>query len=150
MTAPFSAEAILASPTVLRREPRVVRFQDVDAATTVFFPRYFEYASDVYVAHLAAAGIAMRSMLEAREMAIPLRHVESDFRAPLFFGDAFVTELCLAQVGTTSFSLGFRVLGEDGKRVHAVVQTVHVCIDMKTGKPIAVPDAVRAAFVYQG
>lgn len=146
MPAPFSPESLAAATTVYRAERRVARFQDVDAATTVYFPRFFEYASDLYISHLTAFGIPMRTVLEARTLAIPLRHVEADYRYPLFFEDPFVVELVAMEVGTTSFSLGFRMRSEDGQRIHALVQTVHVCIDPKTVRPVPVPDEVRRAF----
>lgn len=150
MQSPFDPEALVAAAEVLRSEPRVVRFQDVDAASTVFYPRFFEYASDVYVAHLDTAGIKLRSLLESRSLAIPLRRAESDFRHPLFFSDRFVTELVAARVGGTSFSLGFRIVSEDRARVHAVLQTVHVCLDLGTGRPTPVPDAIRRALSVAG
>jgi len=146
MPSPFAPDTLANAPTVYRSEARTARFQEVDAATTVFFPRFFEYASDLYILHMTAFGVPMRAMLEARELAIPLRHVEADYRFPLFFEDPFVVELVAMEVGTTSFSLGFRMRSPDGQRLHALVQTVHVCIDPKTGRPVPVPDAVRRAF----
>ncbi len=146
MPSPFDPERLAAATTVYRTEARVARFQDVDAATTVYFPRFFEYASDLYIQQLTAFGVPMRAMLEARALAIPLRHAEADYRFPLFFEDPFVVELVAMEVGTTSFSLGFRMRSPDGQRLHALVQTVHVCIDPTGGRPVPVPPEVRRAF----
>ena len=148
MTAPFSIERLRDEAVVLRAEARLVRFQDVDAAATMFFARYFDWASEVYLAQLTAGGVDVPGMLSRRELAVPLRHVEASYRAPLFFGDRVVVELVAVDLGTTSFSLGFRVRAEgDPAKHHAYVQTVHVCIDPQGFRPVAVPAAVREALV---
>lgn len=146
MSAPFSLDRLRDAPTALRATPFAVRFQDVDAAGTMFYARYFDWASEVYLAQLLAGGVDVPGMLARRELAIPLRHVEADYTAPLFFGDAVVVELVAADVGTTSFALGFRVRAAgDRARRHALLQTAHVCIDPGTFRPVPVPDLVRAA-----
>lgn len=148
MTAPFSIERLRDEAVVLRAEPRLVRFQDVDAATTMFFARYFDWASEVYLAQLTAGGVDVPGMLSRRELAVPLRHVEASYRAPLFFGDRVVVELVAVDLGTTSFSLGFRVRAEgDPAKHHAYLQTVHVCIDPQGFRPVAVPTVVREALL---
>lgn len=148
MTAPFSHERLRDEPVVLRAEPRTVRFQDVDAARTMFFARYFDWASEVYLAQLMAAGIDVPGMITRQEIAVPLRHVEASYRAPLFYGDRVVVELVAVELGTTSFSLGFRVRAEDDPaRHHAYLQTVHVCIDPQGFRPVPVPAAMREALL---
>lgn len=148
MTAPFSIERLRDEAVVLRAEPRLVRFQDVDAAATMFFARYFDWASEVYLAQLTAGGVDVPGMLSRRELAVPLRHVEASYRAPLFFGDRVVVELVAVDIGTTSFSLGFRVRAEgDPAKHHAYLQTVHVCIDPQGFRPVAVPAGVREALL---
>ena len=148
MSAPFTPDRLRDAATVFRAEPRLVRFQDVDAATTMFFARNFDWASEVYLAQLAAGGVDVPGMIHRRELALPLRHVEATDRAPLFFGDRVVVELVAVELGTTSFSLGFRVRAEDDPaKHHAYLQTVHVCIDPQAFRPVAVPAAVREALV---
>lgn len=146
MTAPFTLERLREAREVYRAEPRAVRFQDVDAATTMFFARYFDWASEVYLAQLLEGGIDVPGMLARKEVAVPLRHVEASYSAPLFFGDRVVVELVAVELGTTSFSLGFRVRSErDPARHHAYLQTVHVCIDPQAFRPVPLPPALRDA-----
>jgi len=150
MAATFSPERLRDATSVLRAEPRAVRFQDVDAARTMFFARYFDWVNEVYIAQLLAGGIDVPGMLARSEMAIPLRHVEATYAQPLFFGDAVVVELVAAELGTTSFTLGFRVrAAADPARHHAYLQTAHVCIDPRAFRPVPVPEALRAALTAQ-
>lgn len=146
MTAPFSIERLRDATEVYRAEPRAVRFQDVDAATTMFFARYFDWASEVYLAQLLAGGVDVPGMLARKEVAVPLRHVEATYSAPLFFGDRVVVELVAVELGTTSFSLGFRVRSEDDpSKHHAYLQTVHVVIDPRAFRSVPLSQPLRDA-----
>ncbi|MFO0624421.1 MAG: thioesterase family protein [Polyangiales bacterium] len=148
MTAPFSEDRLRDETAVRYAEPRLVRFHDVDAAGTMFYARFFDWASEVYINRLTTAGIDVPGMIARRELAVPLRHVEATYRAPLFFGDRVRVELVAVELGSTSFSLGLRVRAEDDPaKHHAYLQTVHVCIDPRSFRPVPVPDAMRAALL---
>lgn len=125
-------------------EGRVVRFQEVDAAGIVFFPRVLEYMSDAYVSFLAARGIHLPKVIEAADYRAPLIHAEADYRAPMAFGDPITVEVVAVIVGRTSYHLGYRIRHADG-RIAAVGQTSHVCVGIPTFRPVAIPEELRAA-----
>lgn len=139
----FSREAILAAGAPLAAQRRAVRFQDVDAAGTIFFPRVFEYFSDAYLDLLLAAGLDVPGDLARRTAAAPLVHSEADYLAPLFFGDPVDVEVVLAHVGGSSTAFAHRIRKLDGT-VAVIGQTVHVWVDGKTFDPVPVPEALRA------
>jgi YbgC/YbaW family acyl-CoA thioester hydrolase len=124
-------------------EQRLVRFQDVDAAGIIFYPRVLEYMSDVYIAMLMASGWDLPKELGRSAVGTPLVHAEADYLAPLRFGDRVSVEIVGAKLGSTSFTIGYRVRADHGA-VASVGQTVHVCLDRTTFKPHAIPDALRA------
>ena len=126
---------------------RAVRFQDVDAAGTVFFPRVLEYFSDAYLAFLDARGIDLPGDLARGEGRAPLAHAEADYLAPLHFGSAIAVEIVGARLGGTSFTLGYRITArhDEGRTLYAVGQTVHVFVDGQTFKPCAIPAEFRGA-----
>lgn len=138
----FSRDAILGAIESLASQRRPVRFQDVDAAGTIFFPRVYEYFSDVYLDLLRAAGLDVPGSLARRESAAPLVHSEADYLAPLRFGDEVVVEVVLARVGATSTAYAHRIRHIDGS-VAVIGQTVHVWVNGKTFEPVSVPDALR-------
>lgn len=137
----FTKEEIEASPTVLSFEDRVVKFQDVDAAGTIYFPKVLEYFADNYLALLTRAGLDVPKMLRTREGAAPLAHAEASFFLPLFFGDAVRVEIRCAKVGTSSVSFGHRLV-KDGKTT-SIGTTVHVFVDAKFQKA-NVPEGLAA------
>lgn len=142
MASPFQRDEILSSQRVIASEERPIRFQDVDAAGTIYYARVFEYFGDVYVRMLAESGLDMPTSLVRRESATPLAHAEAQYLAPLVFGDRVTVKLVLARVGKTSTSYAYRI--EKGDVVAVIGQTVNVWIDPKTFAPMAVPESLRA------
>lgn len=135
-------DEILGAVTPVLSQARSVRFQEVDAAGTIFFPRVLEYFGDAYQALLVKAGIDLSAVLVEQVWAAPLVHAEADFLGPLRFGDAVTVEIAVARLGRTSVTLGHRVIAEGGT-AKAVGVTVHVFVDGKTFVPIGVPEALR-------
>lgn len=121
---------------------RLVRFPDVDAAGVVFFARYLEWFHDAYFAWLAAHGIDPTKMFEPGGWGTPLVHAEADFQASLVPGDRVGIELRSEKIGGSSFTLSYRMVGEQAK-LHATGRTVHVCLDVTTRRPRPIPAALR-------
>ena len=138
----FSSNALRDAREVRFAEPRLVRFQDVDAAGIIFYPRVLEYMSDVYISMLMGGGWDLPKELGRSAVGTPLVHAEADYLAPLRFGDRVSVEIVDVKMGTTSFTVGYRVRTEGGV-VAAVGQTVHVCLDRATFKPHEIPAALR-------
>lgn len=144
----FSRAEIAAVDRALVSTSRAVRFQDVDAAGTVYYARVFEYFGDAYVALLERGGIDLRHMLAAKEVLAPLVHAEADYLSPLRFGDEIDVEVATTRVGRSSITIGYRILS--GSRLCAVGHTVHVFVDAATFQSREVPPGIRAALTSRG
>jgi YbgC/YbaW family acyl-CoA thioester hydrolase len=129
-----------ASPLYTERRP--VRFQDVDAAGTIFYPRLLEYFSDAYLGLLAAGSVDLSGRIAHGSFRAPIVHAEADFLVPLRFRDMVAVEIAGARLGECSFTLGFRVLRQDGA-LAAVGHVVYVAIDPVTFKSIRLPNDLR-------
>jgi 1,4-dihydroxy-2-naphthoyl-CoA hydrolase len=144
----FTDEELRSDGPARHVEARMVRFQDIDAAGIVFYPRVLEYFSDAYIAMLLARGYDLPASLAKGGVGVPLVHAEADYLHPLRFGDAMSIEVLAAKVGgSSSFTIGYRV--RSGERIAAVGQTVHVCIDRSTFKSCPIPGEIRAAIGAQ-
>jgi 1,4-dihydroxy-2-naphthoyl-CoA hydrolase len=140
----------LSRPTayVLRRE---IRFQDIDAAGIIFYPRVLELFHDAYVAFLEFAGCPLPQVLRAGSWLAPVRHAEADYFKPLRFGDPVSLEICRAHLAETEATLGYRIARSSegaGDEVCAVGQVVHTFVDRATFKRTAIPDLVRRALEH--
>ena len=133
------------APEILYAERRPVRFQDIDAAGIVFFPRILEYFHDAWVSLLARRGVNLAALLREGVWGMPLGHAEADFLGPMRFGDEIVVEIVRLDFSERSLTVGFRVRSP-AERVLAVGQVVHVCIDRSTFRSMPLPDEFLEAF----
>ncbi len=129
---------------------RTVKFQDVDAAQIVFYPRVLEYFHDAYVGFLAHVGVPLHQVLDAKEWAAPIRHAEAQFFRPMRFGDDIDVALVKAHLTESSVTIGFRASPSGKSEALAVGQSEHVFVDRKTFKRIDVPPRLEAAFKKLG
>jgi YbgC/YbaW family acyl-CoA thioester hydrolase len=127
------------------REERMVRFQDVDAAGVIFYPRAFEYFHDLYVSYLARIGLPLTEALETRSFAAPIRYCEAHYFKPLRFGDQVEVALVQAHLEQTEITLGFRVTRCSDGQVAFVGQTVHTFVEPGSFSRIEAPAGLRAA-----
>jgi YbgC/YbaW family acyl-CoA thioester hydrolase len=123
----------------------LVRFPDVDFARVVYYPRFFDYCHQVFEDFFAAeVGVPYAQMLQVRKVGYPSVHAESDFVAPLRFGDTATVEMTTEKVGQGSITLSYRVL--KGGALCATLTVVSAAVNMDTFQGVNVPDDVRAAF----
>ncbi len=141
----FSREELLDETRTPFVERRVVRFQDVDAAGVVFYPRIFEYWNDAYLGFLAAAGLPLPDVLRTGSWISPVRHAQAEFLAPLRFGEAVDVALVRAYVRPSELTLGCRVSLAESGRLAALGQVVHVFLDPATLQRTDIPDPLRRA-----
>lgn len=115
---------------------RPIRFADTDAAGVVYFPRLLNLCHEAYEASLEAAGIGLAQFFGSEHRAIPITHVEADFRRPLRVGDRPVVELTAALESEHAFQIFYRI--SLGDVLAATATTRHVCIDpiSKTRSPL--------------
>jgi len=130
---------------VLFAQAREVKFQEVDAAGTIFFPRVLEYFGDAYLALLSKGAVDVAGQIARAEWFAPLAHAEADYLVPMRFGDPVRVEIIGAELGRSSAVVGYRIVGERDEKARAIGQTVHVFVDGKTFVPIDIPSAVRQA-----
>lgn len=127
-------------------ERRSVRFQDVDAAGIIFYPRLLEYFHDTYVSFLAASGAPLPQVLAERRWISPVRHAEADYFRPLRFGDEVEVALVRAHVEPTEVTVGYRVARIGSDEVAAVGQVVHTFLDAASFTRTEIPSALRRAY----
>lgn len=125
-----------------------VRFQDVDAAGIIFYPRALELCHDAYVAFLEHAGTPLHEVLKGPWLA-PVRHAEADYLKPLRFGDRVEIALVAAHFEPmptpTEVVLGFRIARVPDGEVAILEQTIHTFVERTTFQRTSVPEALRKA-----
>ena len=127
---------------------RAIRFQDVDAAGIIFYPRVLEMFHDAYGAFLTAAGCPLAEVVRERKWIAPVRHAEADYFRPLRFGDEVNVEICRTHTAETEAVLGYRITRGVDAEVCVVGQVVHTFVDCATFTRTPMPQAVKLALLH--
>ena len=123
-----------------------VRFGDVDNAGIVFYPHFFIYFHAAFEQFFDDAGMAYHQLINARRVAFPTVHIESDYKAPLKYGDRLDIEISVPKIGTKSAVFRYRGY-RHGDGMHAVTAEITtVCVDMTGFSSIDIPPDIRALF----
>jgi 4-hydroxybenzoyl-CoA thioesterase len=123
-----------------------VRFGDVDHAGIVYYPRYFIYFHEAFEDFFNDNGHSYQRVLDEDKLGFPTVHIETDYQAPLRYGDSLDLEVSVTRVGQRSAT--FRYVGyrhRDGVLACTADITV-ACVDMKTFTSLPFPDRLRALF----
>jgi YbgC/YbaW family acyl-CoA thioester hydrolase len=138
---PFSRDLLSTAAPLGVSQERLVRFQDVDAAGVVFYPRIFEYFHDATVEWLRALGEPLERAIAERRWGAPIQWCEGQFIRPMRFGDPIRTSIVAARIEGSELLLGFRTAHADG-RVAAIGQTREVFVDLATFQRIPAPSTL--------
>ena len=107
-----------------------VRLDDIDAFGHVNNAKYLTYIQE--------ARFLWSPLLE-----MVVAKAEVDYLVPIYVGGRFYDiTLWVEQIGNSSFTLGYEVIGDNGV-VHAKVKTVQVAISMETKKSRPLTDSER-------
>jgi 4-hydroxybenzoyl-CoA thioesterase len=125
-----------------------VRFDDVDYAQIVYFPRLFGYCHWVFEEFFAReAGVTYAEMLTKRRVGFPTVHAGADFRAPLRFGDVCRIAMDTVKLSKRSITNRYRLyLGETNK-LCAEIEIVTVATNMDKFTPVDIPEDIRQSFL---
>jgi acyl-CoA thioesterase FadM len=142
---PFAIEELGTAAPLGAVQSHVVRFQDVDAAGVVFYPRILEYFHDAYVTFLRASGQPLELALKSGAWAAPIQWAEAHFLRPMRFGDAVETAVVASRVTESELLLGFRTSLAGGKPA-AVGTTRAVFVDLVTFRRTTAPPELERLF----
>ena len=107
-----------------------VRWDDIDAFGHVNNAKYLTYIQE--------ARFLWSPLLE-----MVVANAEVDYLVPIYVGGRFYDiTLWVEQIGNSSFTLGYEVIGDNGV-VHAKVKTVQVAVSMETKKSRPLTDSER-------
>lgn len=130
---------------------RPVRFEDVDAAGIVFFPRYLEYTHeamerffDALPARPGGVTPGYVDLITKRRIGFPAVHVTADYRGPLRYGDVALIAITVARIGTTSITFRYEITRKRDSVKVATIEHVVVASDLDTVTKRDLPEDVRA------
>ena len=124
-----------------------IRFDDVDGAGIVYYPKFFDLCHAAFEDFFdSAAPISYPGLIRDRRQGFPTVAINSDFTAPLEYGDTAIVKLSVAKLGRTSVSFVYTVRRKrDGAQCFRAHVTT-VFIDLDSREPLPVPQELREIF----
>ena len=121
-----------------------VRFGDEDHAQIVYYPRFFNFFHIAFEDFFNDHGHPYARVIDEDGIGFPTVRVETEFFHTLRFGDVFDIEVSVERVGRSSAV--FHYAGRKAGELAAEARMTVVCVDMKTWRPVPIPDHLRALF----
>ena len=124
----------------------IVRFGDEDHAGIVYYPRYFHFFHVAFEDFFDQQGLPYSEILDVDKVGFPTAHLETDFRKPLRFGDRFDIDVWVETIGKSSAVFRYRGRRAGDSDDTATARLTVVAVDMRTLRPVPLPDKVRVLF----
>jgi acyl-CoA thioester hydrolase len=132
-----------APPPGAFRQSRRSEWRDIDAAGHVNNTVYLSYIEECALQALAAHGWPLTRM-EAEGFAIATRSHRIEYRQPAFLDDELEVTSWLSDLHeSTATRHTIIARPADGAQISRA-RTVHVWVDLETGKPVTIPASLRA------
>ncbi len=120
-----------------------VRYAEIDGQRIVFNSRYLEYADVAVTEFWEWTGIAETLPDVWPTTEFNVRRTEIDYLKPFRLGDTIEAFVRIEKLGTTSLTKRFELAHAETGELHTVINMVSVHVDLETGRPVALPDAIR-------
>ncbi len=128
------------TPTLLFRMPIELRWRDLDAFNHVNNANFLTFVEEARIRWFESAIHGWATDHHAPLLAA----IRMNYRMPIPYPSAVFVELLTERVGNTSLTLGHRIVGENGQ-IYADGHSVLVWIEIASGRPVQLPEGVRAA-----
>src|SRR5689334_9703966 len=124
-----------------------IRFDDVDGAGIVYYPRFLHLCHAAFEDFFdAAAPFSYPDLISKRRRGFPTVHIDADFKAPLLYGDTAIVSLAVKETGRSSVKTQYEIKRKrDGALAFSALITT-VLIDLGTQKALPLTDELRAVF----
>lgn len=124
-----------------------IRFDDVDGAGIVYYPQFFHLCHAAFEDFFdTAAPLSYPSLVRDRRLGFPTVAIQSEFSAPLSYGDIAVISLVVRKLGTTSVVFGYDIRRKRDGALCFQAEITTVLVDLDSLKPVPVADELRGIF----
>jgi len=118
-----------------------VRFSEVDAAGVVFFARAIEYFHMAYEDFMTSIGLDLHQQFIEAGTALPVVHVEADYKRAMKLGEILNVRVSVESVGTRSYTMNYQITDHNELiRVTGKIKNVFVDENFKSSR---IPETIR-------
>ena len=117
------------------------RWGDLDAMNHVNNATYLRYLEEARIQWLTALDTPWFD----DDHAPVLASATVNYRMPVEYPSQVDVELFATRIGSSSLTIGHRIVDAGNGALHSDGQVVVVWVDRRSGKPVPLPDGIRAA-----
>jgi acyl-CoA thioester hydrolase len=121
--------------------PVRVYFQDTDAGGVVYHASYVNFMERSRTEWLRTFGYSNAGLMKELGMVFVVRSLKLDYLKPALLDDLLTVTSQIKELGRSRVNIEQTVLRGDDVLIKGEVHLV--CVDVKTFKPVSVPDVLR-------
>jgi len=122
-----------------------IPFHLCDPAKILFFGSLYEIYHQFLEDHINDFGVAWKEWFQG-EAGAPIRGLKTSYNVPLRFGITYEAKLTIINIGQSTVTLKFEVLGENDL-LHTVTEVTHCFVDPVERKKTDVPKTIKEALI---
>ena len=124
-----------------------IRFDDVDGAGIVYYPRFLHLCHAAFEDFFdAAAPFSYPDLISKKRLGFPTVHIEADFKAPLAYGDTAIVTLAVKKIGTSSVTAQYEIRRKRDSALCFTAEITTVMMSLDTQKALPLSDELKAVF----
>lgn len=121
-----------------------IRFDDVDGAGIVYYPQFFHLCHAAFEDFFDdAAPVSYPTMIRDRRLGFPTVAIQSEFKAPLAYGDIAIVTLAVLAVGRSSLKTRYEIRRKRDGVLSFTADITTVLMDLDTQRPVEIPEDFR-------
>lgn len=121
-----------------------VRMHDTDMAGILYFPRQFRFVHDALEELVENHGLNFKQVFTQEKFVFVVVHAEADYFLPIYVGDHLEVHLFCERIGTSSFTLAYKIYRMPKRELAGSAKTIHVSLNSEDRTKIPVPEKLRS------
>jgi 1,4-dihydroxy-2-naphthoyl-CoA hydrolase len=130
----------MANPYIAKNK---VRMHDTDMAGILYFPRQFRFAHDALEDFVESEGFPFNRVFHDENFVFVIVHAESDYYTALKVSDRLEIHLSIEHIGTSSFTVSYKIFREPDLELVGAAKTIHVTLERQARTKVSIPEPFR-------
>ncbi|MCA9507388.1 MAG: acyl-CoA thioesterase [Myxococcales bacterium] len=123
----------------------LVRFDDVDGAGIVYYPRFFHFCHKSFEDLFnQKAPLTYPDLINTRKIGFPTVHIEADYKKPFFYGDTITVKFAVELIKNSSLLTRYKF--SNGHDLYFSALITIVCMDLTNKKSMPLPHDLKTFF----
>lgn len=121
-----------------------IRFDDVDGAGIVYYPQFFHLCHKAFEDFFDdAASVSYPRLINELRRGFPTVAIQSEFTAPLRYGDIALVKISIGKVGRSSATFNYEIRRKKDTKLCFSAQITKVFMNLESNEVLPIPDDMR-------